>query len=168
MSSNQPIFRVWKTVRVEEKSRDALIATLESCGFKIGERARNMMSRQAFVVPSEPYVIDLAKMTVAEIGFTRRTSTRELWARITAIGGMISAPVVGPYVRLADAEQPSDEIYRVVTEQIRDSNEYPRIFEVSHISGERSLNGYVANSINEWAPSDVVAIEIPRRKPIAA
>ncbi len=159
-----PELAVWKTLTIGGKPRDTLIEEFEKKSFKIGDRAKDMMKQDGFATLPEPKEIDLVLLTVAELGFDRGGTTKQIWYRATKELGLELCPAeVGPHLRLAYGDQPKDEWIWIAMEQIVVSDGCPCVFRVDRDDGERWLDDDDARPESRWAPCSRIAFVRPRK-----
>ncbi len=157
------MFKVWKTITVGGKSRDELLAALETGGFKVGDWSKDMMTKKSFVITPKPVEVDLVAATVAELGFPLGATTRQIRDRIKKIGGSLCPPDLAAHLRLAYADQPRGEYLWVAMEQITVSGGYPGVFGVDHDDVGRWLFSSGARPDDRWRPSDRIVFVGPRK-----
>ena len=158
-----PTLKVWKTIRIGGMSRDDLPAALSATDCKIGKWARDMMVQKAFMTEPEPREIDLARMTIRDLGFTSNPTTTQRDARIKEIGGEILPPSAGAHLRIGYTDQPVGEYLWMYMEPIVDSDGYSRVLLVSRVDGGRWLLGVGADPGGKWDLGNFVVFGVPRK-----
>ncbi len=156
-----PTFEVWKRITIGGKSKEALIAEMESKGFKIGDWARDMMGKKAFTTSPESIELALVRVTVAELGFRKGATTKSIWQRAGKFGLTLCPAEVGPHLRLADADQPQDDWYWVGMEPITDSDGCPNVFGVGRGGFGRWLGSDDAGPSDRWNPGHRLVFVAP-------
>lgn len=131
-------FPVYLDIEVGGKSKEELLAGLTGGGFYVSNWAKDIMGKPAWK-PGKKSRVKFGRATIRELGFTKNPPTREVWARILELGHSLCEPSDGPELRLADKNQPLDDMYWTVMEQIADSDGDPDIFRVSRDVDDKSL-----------------------------
>ena len=158
-----PALEVWKTITVGGMSRDEFLAALEADGCRVGKWARDMMAQKAFTTETEPREVDLARMTIRELGFTSNPTTAQRDARIKEIGGEILPPSAGAHLRIGYADQPVGEYLWMYMEPIVGSDGYSSVLEVGHADVGRWLLGADVDPDDWWDLENVVVVGVPRK-----
>ncbi len=110
------------------KTPEAYVQALESAGFKIGNRARDILKK---VKCSKTKVrIRLASATVGQLGLVCGGTTTELYAAILAQGYQLCPSEVAPIARILYKDQPKGQGFWIAMEAISDSNGDLLIFDV--------------------------------------
>lgn len=123
-------FATWPvrwTLTVGGQAKAALLAACEEGG-KVSDHARSMVGHELFTTATEPYKVDLAVVTVAELGFAKGGKTAHIWPRAQAYGLLLCPPEVPLYLRSAYVEQPEDEFLWVAMKHIPVPGGGQRIF----------------------------------------
>lgn len=120
--------KTWKTIEVGGTSAEELIKQMEAKDIYVTDWAKDIMRQPAFIVGKKRKV-NLARMTVRELGFTEYPTTTELLKRVKELGSLCDAEV-GPHLRLAFIGQPKSDWCYIAMEPITDSDGYPRMFVV--------------------------------------
>jgi hypothetical protein len=144
-------FPVWKTVTVGiHESAGAWIRTLTGSGFKVGDWAKDLLSKiTKFQLPSE---VSFIKATLAELGFTKSATITEIIARIKELGYELCEPDDAPALRLAYKDQPCGEYLYIAMEPIRDSDGDLEVFKLNHDVNGVWLHSACANPGDTWNP----------------
>lgn len=101
------------------QSADALRRALRDDGCKVGGKAEEAMARPAFVVSKIRAELDLAVLSVAQLGFgAEGASIAELYARAAQLGFKLCPAEIGPQLRLQYLNQPAGEFLRIAMEPI--------------------------------------------------
>jgi hypothetical protein len=144
-------FAVWKTITIGGVSRDELLMKFEAGGNDVSNYAKDIMSKDAFTTAKEPIELQLARVKVRDLGFTKRPTTSAIWARIRELGHDLCPSEVGPRLRLTYEDQPNGDIFWVAMEQITDSRGGPDVFGLERRGdGRRWLDALWANPDRAW------------------
>lgn len=105
------------------------------------------------VMPKTTGVVDdLVIVTVADLGFTTYTTTRELYARATERGYELCPAEVGPALRLAYDDQPKGEWLYIAMEPLLGSGRGPRVFAVERRDdGGQWLGTHWTDPESQWS-----------------
>ena len=116
------------SVEIGGKSKEQLIAEMESSGINISDYAKLMMDNPGFTVGTNREEAKLVRLTVADLGFKASATTDQIFERAQALGLELCPPDTGPNYRLKYKDQPLGEYLRIGMKQITDSDGYPRVF----------------------------------------
>ncbi len=146
-------FAVWKTITLgTHKDAKSLKKDLERNGFRVSDWSADIMTKPAFTLASEETKIDLVNVSVGELGFTKATPLRDIYARAIELGLKLCPAETGPQLRRQHADQPNGEWLRVAMEAITASDGYPRIFHVAHDNFGRWLSTDWGGPDLAWDP----------------
>jgi hypothetical protein len=129
---------VYLELEVGGKSNDELLAELKSGGFYTSLWAKDIMSNPAFKL-GERQTVKFARVTVRELGFTKRPNTTQVGARILELGHSLCEPADGPAIRLVLKDQKRGDHFCCAMEQILGSDGMPRVFHVLRNAEGREL-----------------------------
>jgi len=114
--------------------------------------ARRMLrNKEEFVEPvnkrererrGKTETLDLVRLRVRDLGFTNPPTTKELFARAKKLGLELCPPETGPYLRLADKDQPLRTRYYIGMEPLTDSDGDPIVFLLERSQGGLWLLNY--------------------------
>ena len=144
-------FSTWRTIQIGGKSKDELLTELKAAGITVGDWAKDIMGKEAFTTLSETQTVNLARVKVRNLGFTKQPTTMEIWARIRELGHELCPAEVGPHLCLQYQDQPRGDYFWLAMEQIADSDGGPLVFFVGRDGvGERWLDTHWTNSGSRW------------------
>lgn len=144
-------FQVWKSVRIGDyKSVADLRKALKHGGFQISDWASSILDRTPLA--SQATTVDLAKVTVAELGFQNGATTAEIYARARERGLELCPAEVGPVLRMAYNDQAVSEWLAIGMEQIAGPDGRPRVFSVKHDEDGLWLDHYRVWPDDGWGP----------------
>jgi hypothetical protein len=136
---------VWKTINVGGTNTENLLAAVKKAGNEIGDYARDLTTKDAFVIAEKPdkadlVIISIADISIAELGFKSNPRTDTFmtpefcaqWSAENLDGQVIELckPEDGPQLRLQYTDQPNGEVLWMAMERITDSGGDPRVFRV--------------------------------------
>jgi len=160
-------------VRVGGLTKTALLARLREQGVRLNALAEDLFAHPAFRPEPEAREVDVAFVTVAELGFADGATYPQLVARAVE-SGLVECPLeLGPYLRLQCLDQPEvvDAPPRtrpgsppgsltVASAPLDDSVETPKGFYLRRVDGEPWLRGYRADSEHVWSPQDALVFRV--------
>lgn len=150
---NVRAFQLWKTIKLgTHKDAAALKQAIVENGIEVTNWAADIMGKPAFTLVDEEAMVDLINVSVADLGFTKATSLRDIYARAIELGLSLCPAEVGPQLRRQYLDQPKGEWLRVAMEAITASDGNPSIFHVGHDAGGRYLSTDWDNPDNLWDP----------------
>lgn len=170
-----PTLTVWKTIKLGSLQVQTLpikapeggskchlyVQALESKKFRIGDYARQILNK--VTIASVETEIDLAVLTVADLGFKRATRYDVIKKRIVEIGAQLCPAEVGPALRLSYEDQPSGEYNAIAMEPLAVSAGDLLIFYVVHGDGGRWLSTYHGYPDIMWNPVNRFVVAVPRK-----
>jgi len=148
-------FQVWKTIKLgTHKDAAALIQAIVENGLQVSEWALDIMGKPAFTLAAEETTLDLANISVADLGFAKATPLKEIYAKAIELGLSLCPAEVGPQLRRQYLDQPKGEFLRIAMEAITDSKGDRRILEVGHDDVGRNLYANLGNPDYLWNHDD--------------
>ncbi len=124
-----PLFPVYLDIEVGGKSKDQFLREFKSADMFVSDYAQDIMGKPAWK-PGVKERVKFARVLVSDLGFTKRPTTAQIWARISELGHSLCEPGDGPAIRLALKDQPRGDAFWVAMEQITDSDGRPHVFYV--------------------------------------
>lgn len=93
---------IWKTIKLGTgpKTADEFRRLLGEGGFRLSNRASDILGKPAFKVADEETEIDLVKVTAAELGFKKGARRDQIYERAQKLGLELCPAEVGPQLRL--------------------------------------------------------------------
>ena len=122
----------------------------------ISSDGRSMLkNKKQFIHPvnkrhREAEILALVRLRVRDLGFTKNPTTKKLLARAKALGLDLCPPEVGPYLRLADKDQPPGWYY-IGMEPVAVTVGHPNVFSLGRDGDELWLNGDWAHTSRQWS-----------------
>lgn len=114
---------------------------LKDAGCKIGTWGDDTLGQRAFAASAERTEVNLVSVTVAELGFKKGATRREIYERAQELGLSLCPAEVGPQLRLQYLDQPLGEWLIIGMEPIADSDGGLSVFGVGRGGGGRWLGG---------------------------
>lgn len=162
-----PALPTWKTIvlGICAKSGYDLYELLVKDGCHVSEWADDLlkMKNSAFSVSSEQLLVDLVKVSVAELGFHSGAKTSDIYKAAQKRGLVLCPSEVGPQLRRQYVDQPRDEWILVGMEPIADSDGDLRVFGVAHGDDGRWLGGHFGHPSFVWDGGSVWVFVRPRK-----
>ena len=134
---------IWRTITLGahtgvEAYRDAL----DAAGIKVGVSADEILGRPAFAYATTPREVELAIVSVAELGLDADVSSQsEVYARAKRIGLELCPAEVGPRLRLDYRDQPLGEALDVAMEPVATYGGEPTILALVNFGSGLALIG---------------------------
>ncbi|MFA5987877.1 MAG: hypothetical protein WC797_04490 [Candidatus Paceibacterota bacterium] len=159
---------VWKTIVVGTYPASSLIAAVKLVGNYYGQ-IEVPSFQEALAIDKNPEMVDLVKLSVADLGFSKGASYRMICARIKREAGFrfcLAKDAI--YTRVVYLDQPQHEVLHFVMERpihdSRDSGSDRVILIVSRSQHNLSLWFRVANGDTYYGPDDILVLRFPREK----
>ncbi|HSX24540.1 MAG TPA: hypothetical protein VLG69_01080, partial [Candidatus Andersenbacteria bacterium] len=115
-------FDIWITIEIGGISKQEFVPLLEGEGFFVGDWAKDMMKQDAFTVLPNKQNLKLARCKVRDLGFAQIPTTRQLQQQVKELGGLLCPAEVGPHLRRQLKDQPNEDVFWLVMEEMPDSN----------------------------------------------
>ncbi len=130
-------FPIWKTVRLgTSKDENSLITKLKQNNrFMIGDSVPDIIMKYEFMMMEKKTRINLANVSVCELGFIKRPPLRKVYARGIRFGLALCPAEVGPQLRSQYLNQPKGEYLKLAMEAVDGS-----IFVIKHNDQGRLLD----------------------------
>lgn len=147
----------WKTIQLGTglKTAEDFCAAIEKASGRVGDWAKNIMSKDTFVVADQPIEIKLVIATTKELTGKDVATTEEVFAGAECIGWKKCPPEVPPQLRLQYMDQPEGECLNIATElPIPVSSIHIGMFNVAHDGYGRWLFPHSGDPYNGWTGSD--------------
>jgi hypothetical protein len=124
--------------------------------YQIYQYAESMMRNPDFTVAKNPEQIDLVRLKVRDLGFTKNPTTDEIYKKAEEFGLELCPAETGPHLRLKykevfKREQPMNEYLYTAMKQVPDSSGDLRVFSVYRSGGGFWLDDGWAESGSEWS-----------------
>lgn len=164
-----PRLQVWKTINLgtglvtpDDFRRVLCVAG----GFKISNWANDILGKSAFVnsVAKRLTEVDLCIATTAQlIGKAEGGTTREVFACIKRLGGILCPAEVGPQLRLQYLDQPNGEQLLIAMNPIISSDGDLHVFSVERHASGLWLHGDWGLPGSVWNPDYLWVFVRPRK-----
>ena len=122
------------------KIKEEFIHTLEAKGNQVGDWAKDIMSKEEFVVSDKETKENLIILPVKVLGFPSGATVKKIFETAKKLGLELCPLETGPQLRLQYSEQPVNEYCLIVMEPISVSDGTPRLFSVDCNGGEPWLD----------------------------
>ena len=134
---------IWRTITLGAQTGvDAYRDALDAAGIKVGVAADEILGRPAFAYATMKLEVELAIVSVAELGLEAEASSQsEIYARAKRIGFELCPAEVGPRLRLDYHDQPLGEALDVAMEPIATYSGEPTILALVNFGSGLALIG---------------------------
>jgi len=136
---------------------------------QLNRAAEDLLEDRRFTTLSRRRVVEIAALTVAELGFAEGATCDQLTARALASGWVACPLELGPHLRLQFLDQAEGSVgfpaiqhrappgsITVASSPLDDLDETPKGFYLRRIDGVLWLRGYWSDPENVWRPDDVL------------
>jgi len=158
-----------RAVRVGGMSKSELLQALRESNIHLNQAAEALFADQRFITLSRHQVIEVAALSVADLGFEGGATYRQLTARARE-SGLVECPLeLGPHLRMQFPDQPEDarnlpmthgkappDSITVASSPLDDSDETAKGFYLRRVDGVLWLRGYWSWPGHIWSPEDVL------------
>lgn len=151
---------IFGSVEIGQYTAEELPAILTERGYRIDSSAKRMLENQGqFLYPvnkqhkelrGQKEVLHTITLQVQGLGFTKSTTTTELFAKAKKLGLELCPPATGPYLRLQDVHQPMDTYYSIAMKPIVYADGNPSVFNCGHDSSGWWLDECWARPGDQW------------------
>src|SRR5262245_58391974 len=149
--------------------KQELRQTLRDHKVQLNQAAEALFDDRRFTPLSQSKVIEIAFLSVADLGFGEGATYEQLTARAFQ-SGLVECPLeLGPHLRLQFLDQPEGSIGFPTTQHrappgsitvgsspLDDSDQTPKGFYLRRIDGVLWLRGYWSGPDHIWSPEDVL------------
>jgi hypothetical protein len=161
--------RVPSSVRIGGIDKRDLLQALRDRNVQLNQAAEALFQDRRFTSLSRSRVVEIAALSVADLGFGEGATYDQLTARALA-SGLVECPLeLGPHLRLQFLDQAEGSVGLPATEHrappgsitvasvpLDDYEETPKGFYLRRIDGVLWLRGYWSHPGNVWRPDDVL------------
>ena len=145
------VFPVWRTITCGiHESTQAFRESLTGQDVRISTYAADILEKTE--IASEESEVQLARVTVAELGFPEGATYEQICARAKERGLQLCPAEVGPALREQYKDQPQGEWLIIAMESIADSDGDLSVFAVGHGGDDLWLHTYWSDPRSSWSP----------------
>ncbi len=144
-------YPTFKTITLGTKTAKEYIEAIEK-DFKLGSYAKQILESKGFSVSKKKISVDLVSPSVADLGFTKDTPLREIYARANELGLDLCPPEVGLELRMEYRNQPMDEWIAIAMEPLPDAGGSLSVFRVERGGGGLWLDTFWSALGSTWGP----------------
>jgi len=157
------------SVRIGGLDRRELLQALLECGVRLNAAAEALFGDERFTPERRPRVVEIACLSVADLGLAEGATYDRLAARALAAGLGPCPLELGPHLRLQFLDQAEGAVgppatrhrappgsVTVASVPLDDRDETPKGFYLRCIEGVPWLRGYWARPDNVWHPEDLL------------
>ncbi len=162
-------FPVWRTIKVgtKLKTTDHFRAALKEGDYRVSSWANDLLDRPEFVTATEEHEVDLALVSVEELGFEDPDDDgieyQDICARVLDLGLELCEPEDGPQLQLQYPDQPKGEWVIMVMKAIRGSDGDLLLFRVEHDDGGRWLDDCYGSPGVRFSRRHRFVVRVPRK-----
>lgn len=148
-------FPVWRTITLGGyKSVEDVRKVFERQKVHVSDWASDLMDQPAFTLASEKTDLNLVKVSVAELGFLKDATRREIYDHAKKLGLELCPAEVGPALRYQYPDQPQGEWLAIAMESVTGSDGHPFVFRVARDDSGRWLDTYWGSLGFFWGGED--------------
>ncbi len=161
--------RVPSSVRLGGMDKRQLLQALRNRQVRLNQAAEALFEDRRFTPMSRRRVIEVAALTVDDLGFAEGATHDQLTARALA-SGFVECPLeLGPHLRLQFLDQAEGSVgfpatrhrappgsITIISAPLDDSDDTPKGFYLRRIDGVLWLRGYRSHAGYVWCPDDVL------------
>lgn len=157
--------KVWKRITLGNgiTDGDGFRKVINDAGIRISDWANKILDKPVFSVATERIDIDLIVVSVAELGFPKGATLRDIYAAAKKRGLELCPNEVGPQLRLQYKDQPEDEWLVIGMELITDSDGALYLFLVGHRDYDLWLSTDYDCPGDVWDEYDRFVFVLPRK-----
>lgn len=161
--------RVPGSVRIGGMDKRGLLQALRERNVQLNQAAEALFEDRRFTPLSRTRVIEIAALSVADLGFADGATYDQLIARALASGWGECPLELGPHLRLQFPDQAEGSVgfpatkhrappgsIAVASAPLDDLDETPKGFYLRRIEGVLWLRGYWSHPGHVWRPEDVL------------
>ena len=155
--------------------KQELLQRLRARGVQLNRAADRLFEDGRFVLLGQSRLVEIAAVSVAELGFPQGATYGQLTARALE-SGMVECPLeLGPHLRLQFLDQPEGSVGQPATRHrapsgaitvaspaLDDREDTPKGFYLRRIDGALWLRGYWSWSGHVWTPEDLLVFAVAR------
>ena len=164
-----------REVRVGGVQKLELLQRLRVSGVHLNRAAEMLFEDDRFVLLEQRQLVEIATLSVAELGFQDGATYGQLAARALE-SGLAECPVeLGPHLRLQYLDQPEGSAGQPATQHrappgaitiaspaLDEQEETPKGFYLRRIDGVLWLRGYWSWPGHVWSPDDLLVFAVAR------
>jgi hypothetical protein len=155
---------VWKTISLGiPAGRYALFDALDAQGIHVGDAAQEVLHRPAFTVSRSSTDVQLARVSVAQLGFGQGATLAEIYRRAAGSGLELCPPEVAPLLRLQYRDQPPGQFLHVAMLPIATYSGEPFGLSLGNGGAGLVLAGFDGRPEAEMPPQAVFVFVHPER-----
>ena len=170
-----------REVRVGGVEKPELLQRLRVSGVQLNRAAEMLFDDGRFVPLGQSQVMDIAAVSVADLGFEQGASYGQLTARALE-SGLVECPLeLGPHLRLQFRDQPEGSrgqpathhrapsgAITIASPALDEQEDTPKGFYLRRIDGVLWLRGYWSWPGHVWRPEDLLVFAVADRRRLIA
>lgn len=149
--------------------KSELLRALREHNVQLNQAAEMLFANRHFTLLGQQQVIEIAPVSVADLGFGEGATSAQLSARALE-SGLLECPLeLGPYLRMQFLDQPEGGgetstahagappgSITVASSPLDDADQTPKGFYLRRVDGVSWLRGYWSWPGHLWSPQDVI------------
>jgi hypothetical protein len=150
-----------------------LLEALKANHIQLNASAIALFEHPDFVTSTHQSQLEVVQVSVADLGFVNRATTRDIYAKAYTHGLALCPIEFAAYYRLGYLEQPEGSIgfaatqhcappgsVTIASQAISADDTVPKGFYLRCIEGSLWLRGYSCDAAHVWSPQDVFAFAV--------
>ena len=150
-----------------------LLVTLEQCGVKLNDAAKELFGHSNFVTSPDRKHLSIVQVSVASLGFTEGAKIQDIYDQATEQGLVLCPIELAAHFRLEYLDQPEGSIgfpptkncaphgsVTIAAKPISQDENTPKGFYLRCIEGVLWLRGYHSSSEFVWSQQDQFAFSL--------
>ncbi len=143
-------FKVFKEISMGGIAKEQLLLQLKEAGIKFNSYASTLFAHPTFSPSSDVEKVRLAKVTVAELGFTTPPLFQEIVEKAASYNLKLCPLELGPFLRLQYLDQPEGPYLTIASTKPEKDETYPNGFYIRNLNKMLWLRGYCATDDYKW------------------
>ncbi|MDO8486431.1 MAG: hypothetical protein Q7S77_01915 [Candidatus Staskawiczbacteria bacterium] len=159
-------FKVFKTIKFgnpDLRNADDFRKAIKAKKMQISDWANDILGKPAFSVATEESEVDLVVISVAELGFKKGATLKDIYAKVKERGLELCPNEVGPQLRLQYPDQPKGEWLIIGMDPIAGSDGCLKLFYVEQGGGVLWLFGSDGYPDFIWRGLNRFVFVLPRK-----
>jgi len=145
----------WKSIKLGTslKTADDFRRALKNCNMRLCGCTSNILKNPDFTVAAEEIELNLAVISVAELGFKNGATLKQIYSQAKKLDLRLCPAEVGPQLRLQYKNQPRDEWLIIAMNPIVSHDENLSLFGVGRTDSDLCLSCGNGNHNFAWDPN---------------
>lgn len=153
-----------ENLKIGGKSSKELQKEFKEAKIQITSYTEDMMKSKDLTTLKNAEEIQLMRLKVRDLGFSKYATTEEIYQRAKELGLELCPAEVGPHLRLKYTDQPLGEWFWIAMKQIAGRDGNPNVFGLVRGGDGLWLNSHRATPRDEWHPEHEVVFSLRKLK----